>query len=300
MRIICILGALMRQVLIIFFVTTVLLAITGCGACARTDTEQSGKINVAVTIVPEKTFVEAVGKDLVNVVCMVPPGSSPETYEPTAAQMQEFSTASLYFAIGVPVEAAGILEKAGDTPGMKVIRLQDEAAQEYPERAFAPGEKDPHVWLSPRRAKVMASAIARELALADPAHKDTYEANAKAYIAQLDALDKRIAATLAGAKNKTFIVFHPAFGYLADDYGLTMVALEEEGKEATPQHLQEVIDLARTKGIRTVFYQEEIDSRQSWAFAEEIGGKAVLVRPLAADYAENLENMAKAIAEGSE
>jgi zinc transport system substrate-binding protein len=297
MRTICIMVAIMKRAFFVILLSAVLMAAGGCSAGTLADTNGKGALTVAVTIVPEKTFVEAVGKDLVDVVLMVPPGSSPESYEPTAAQMQEFSKASLYFAIGVPVEEAGILDRAGE--GTKIVRLQDEVALKTPDRELAPGRRDPHIWLSPRRVMTMVSAIARELGRADPAHRDAYEANAKNYIEELEALNRRIGTILARAKHKTFIVFHPAFGYLADDYGLTMAALEKEGKEATPHHLREMIDLARSKGIRTVFFQDEVDSRQSEAFAEEIMGQTVRLDPLAADYADNLERMAGLIAEGA-
>ena len=76
-----------------------------------------------------------------------------------------------------------------------------------------------------------------------------------------------------------------------------MLALEEEGKEATPQHLQEMIDLAKKEDIKVIFYQEETDSKQAKAYAEEIGGKTAQLAPLAADYIENLEKMAQTIKE---
>ncbi|MFZ5973792.1 MAG: metal ABC transporter solute-binding protein, Zn/Mn family [Bacillota bacterium] len=274
-----------------------LLLLTGCSVNPSADTGKGGKITVAVTIIPEKTFVQAVCGDLVNIVSMVPPGSSPENYEPTAAQMEDFSNASVYFAIGMPIEDTYILPRAGDITGMKTVKLQDEVSAVYPDRELAPGERDPHIWLSPKRAKVMVAVIAREMGSLDAANKETYNANAKKYMAELDALDSEIKTTLAGVKNKKFIVFHPAFGYLADDYGLTMYALEEEGKEATPQHMQGMIDLAKREGIKAIFYQEEIDSRQSQSFAEELGGKTVQLEPLAADYIANLKKMAATIAE---
>lgn len=254
----------------------------------------SNKPIIAVTIVPEQTFVEAVCGDLAEVVTMVPPGNSPENYEPTAEEMEKFSDASLYFSIGVPTEKAHILPNIGD---IKVISLQDAVAAVYPERTFESGERDPHIWLSPKRVKVMIETIANEMRKLDPSNAATYNKNAKAYIEQLDALDEQIKAALEGVQNKTFIVYHPAFGYLAADYGLTMYALEEEGKEATAQHLQEMIDLAKAKNIKVIFYQDEIDSSQSRAFAEEIGGKTMQLSPLAANYIDNLKNMADTMAE---
>lgn len=276
-----------------------LVFIDGCGNENAIINDNAGKAAVkkpvvAVTIVPQQTFVEAVCGDLVEVVVMVPPGSSPENYEPTPELMEKFSQASVYFSIGVATEEANILPNAGD---VEVVSLQDEVAAVYRDRTFESGERDPHIWLSPQRAKVMVEAIAREMGRLDPLNIATYNANAAAYISLLDQLDRYIAGTLQDVQNNKFIVYHPAFGYLADDYGLVMYALEAEGKEATPQHLQDMIDLAKRENIKVVFYQEEIDSRQSAAFAEELDGRTVQLAPLSADYIDNLKIMADTMAE---
>jgi zinc transport system substrate-binding protein len=143
----------------------------------------------------------------------------------------------------------------------------------------------------------MVQTIAREMGEIDPENKEQYDENAQEYIMQLEDLDKEIQNALEGVQNRKLIVFHPAFGYLADDYGLEMYALEEEGKEATPQKLQEMIDLAKEENIKAIFYQAEISSAQAESFAEEIGGKTVQLEPLASNYIENLKNMAELISE---
>ena len=255
--------------------------------------EPADRLTVAVTIVPEETFVKAVSGDLANVVTMVPPGYSPENFEPAAMQLEQFSDALLYFSIGVPVEEASILPNAG---AMRVISLADEVAAVYPDRTFSGGARDPHIWLSPKRVVVMIDVIARELSAVDPANRNTYEANAAAYIAELGTADQKMNLLLSGVQNRKFVTYHPAFGYFADDYGLEMFALEEDGKESTPKHLQEMIDLAKEENIKVIFYQQEIDSRQSEAYAEEIGGKTICLSPLAANYIENLEDMAETMA----
>ena len=278
-----------------------LAALAGCAAGPRTETRTpdstdgaQAKIVVAVTIVPEATFVQAVCGDLADVVTLVPPGASPETYEPLPEQMEGLGQAALYFAIGVPVEDAYILSSVGENT--KVVSLDEAVAAVYEPRAFEGGEPDPHIWLSPKRAKVMIETIAREMGALDPDNAQLYKDNAKVYNDQLDELDAYIRGALADAPGKAFIAYHPSFGYFADDYGITMYALEEEGKEATPQHMQEVIDLAREKGVKVIFYQAEMDSRQSAQFAEEIGGTSVMLSPLSADYINNLIAMTDAIA----
>lgn len=275
--------------------TVCILYLSACGDGVKPqEDDTSGKLIIAVSIVPEQTFVEAVCGELAEVITMIPPGSSPENYEPTPGEMEKFSNASIYFTIGVPTEQENILPSAGD---IKVVSLQDEAASVYPERKFESGERDPHIWLSPRRVMVMIEAIAREMAALDPENAAMYDKNAAAYIAQLDELDTQLKAALSGLNSRAIIVYHPAFGYFADDYGLEMHALEEEGKEATAERLQELIDFAKEENIKVIFYQQEIDSSQSEAFAEEIGGKTMQLSPLSADYTENIRSMAKLMAE---
>jgi zinc transport system substrate-binding protein len=279
--------------LVLMTLTAICLCLTGCGADEKAANETEKPV-IAVTIVPEKTFVEAVCGDLADVITMVPPGNSPENYEPTPQEMEQLEKASLYFSIGVPTEKANILPNIGT---VKVIPLQDKVAEIYQERAFPSGERDPHIWLSPKRVKVIIEAITQEMSVFDPENKEIYQKNAAAYLKQLDELDQQIKRTLQGAESRKFIVYHPAFGYLADDYGLQMYALEEEGKEATIQHLQDMVDLAKAENIKVIFYQDEIDSSQSEAFAEEINGRTVQLAPLAADYIGNLKKMAQTMGE---
>jgi zinc transport system substrate-binding protein len=274
---------------------SMVLAASSCKN-SKSENENTGdkdKLKVAVSIVPEETFVKAVGGDLVDVVTLIPPGKSPENYAPTPEQMEKLSNAQLYFAIGVPTEEANILPTIKDmNNGMKLVKLQDAVAKVYPDRKFESGGRDPHIWLSPKRAVVMVETIKNELTSLDEKNKDIYEKNANEYIKQLTQVDNNIKESLAGLENKTIIVYHPAFGYFADDYGLKMIALEEEGKEATMQNLQKTIDEAKKQNIKVIFYQAEVDSRQSETFAEEIGGKAVQLDPLAANYIENLQKTA--------
>ena len=271
-------------------VLIILLAAAGCVTEPTTD-----KLTVAVSIVPEETFVKAVAGDLVDVVVMIPPGSNPENYELTPQQRQKLETAGKYFARGVAAEL-GILKTIWTVQqNRKLVFLNQAAGEKYPE-LFIGSQPDPHVWLSPKRAAVMVQTIADVLSSADAPNAGTYLKNAAEYIEKLTALDAEIASVTEKAPSKTFIVYHPAFGYFADDYGLKQIALEEEGKEATIQHLMEMVDFAKANNIKVIFYQDEIDSSQAKAFADEIGGVAKPLSPLAADYIENLRSMAHSIA----
>ena len=280
--------------LILVFLSAASIVLSGCSNHSLSQAEPP-KPQVAVSIVPQAAFVKAVAGELVDVVTMIPPGKSPGNYAPTPQEMEKFSKSSLFFTIGVPSENASILPKSRElNKSLRVVRMDDEVQKVFPERELSPGQRDPHIWLSPKRARIMVEIIARELSQLDPKNNHVYDRNAQEYIAKLAQLDKDIASSLANLPARTFIVYHPAFGYFADDYGLKMIALEKDGKEATAKDLERVVDEAREQGIKVIFYQAEIDSRQSRAVAEALGGSTEQVAPLAADYIGNLEKIAAA------
>jgi len=292
---------LTKWLLFIFIACFLASSTAGCNKDHKPKTPVSlssnQKLVVAVSIVPQATFVKAVAGELVSTVVLVPPGASPANYAPSPGELEQLSNAVLYFAIGIPAEKANILPKfPAINKNIKVIDLATEVEKVYPARKTAPGKPDPHIWLSPKRVEIIVTAIARELSAVDPQHKDIYQANAEEYKKELKQLDQKIKAVLKDLPNKTFIVFHPAFGYFAEDYGLEMVAIEKDGKKATAENIQQIIDLARAKSIKVIFYQASINSKQAETIAEEIGGYTEQVDPLAPNYIENLEKTAETFA----
>lgn len=281
-----------KPLILLLVIVTILF--TGCSKNKTpvTNDPESKKPVIAVSIVPEATFVKEVAGDLVDIVTLIPPSQSAESYSPTPKDMQAFSDADLYFAIGVPAEELNILPKVNDfNKNLKVIHLEKSVADVHKELEFAPGSRDPHIWLSPKRVKVMIDTITKELSTLLPEQKSVFQENATNYKAKLTDLDNEIRDSIATLDNKTIIVYHPAFNYYAEDYGITMHALEEEGKEATPHNLEDLIDLAKSEDIKVIFYQAEVDSKQAKSFAESINGVTEMVEPLAGNYIENLKKM---------
>ena len=264
-------------------------------SCASLADKEDDKLTVAVSIIPQETFVKEVSGNMVDIITAIPPGKSPENYAPSPMEIEKLSRSSIYFTIGVPAET-GILDKLNDINGsIKIVDLADKVKEHYPEIEVAPGHRDPHIWLSPKRASVMVDIISHELSEANKENSGTYRENAQLYIEKLIEIDKEISGLFSNLKNRTFIIYHPSLGYFADDYGLNMVSIEEGGKEAAPSNLQKVIDIAREQNIKTVFYQSEIDSKQSSVLADEIGGKPVQVAPLAPNYIDNIKKIAAEI-----
>jgi zinc transport system substrate-binding protein len=151
---------------------------------------------------------------------------------------------------------------------------------------------DPHIWLSPPLVKIQARTILAALQEADPAHRSVYEANFKAFTAQIDQLDADLKKTFAGKKGLQFMVFHPAWGYFAHAYGLKQVPIEIEGKDPKPAQLKELIQHARENGIKVVFVQPQFSTKSAELVAREIGGQVAFANPLAEDWMANLRQVA--------
>jgi len=157
------------------------------------------------------------------------------------------------------------------------------------------GEPDPHVWLSPPLLQAQSRRIAEALAKADPAHARDYARNQRALCGKLDFLDARIKKRLEPYRGRAFYVYHPAFGYFADRYGLRQEVVEVDGKSPAPRQLADYIRRAKADGVKTVFIQPQLDPKNAAAIAQSIGGKVETLDDLARDVVANLENIAAKI-----
>jgi len=155
---------------------------------------------------------------------------------------------------------------------------------------------DPHVWTSPVLAAQIAAAIRDMLVRLDPAHAETYDRGYLDLARELEALDRDLDALLKDLPERKFMVFHPAWGYFAQRYGLEQVPIEYEGKEPGPRSLATLTDQAKRAGIKVIFVQPQFSSRSAEQVARAIGGRVVTVDPLASDYTENLRRLGQEIA----
>lgn len=254
-------------------------------------------VHAFVSILPMKTFVERVGGDRVTVEVMVPPGRSPGNYEPTPQQVLDLGSADVFFTIGVPFEQAFIPVIEANVPGLLVVATDAGIEKRFfdPETATRP---DPHVWMDPILVIDQAAVIRDTLIELDPAFESEYRAGYEAFATELEALADELGAALAPVEGETFFVYHPAFGYLLDRYGIEQVAIEVSGREPTPAELEAIIQRAIDEGARVIFVQLEFAQSSATAIAEAIGGSVVMVAPLAPDYEANLRSIAAQVREG--
>jgi zinc transport system substrate-binding protein len=277
---------------VLLLAASLIAAAEGCDRGAET----TGKTAVAVTILPQAGFVEAIGGDRVEVVVMVPPGASPHTYEVTPDQMTKLSNAKMYAKVGSPVEfeLAWMDKLIAVNKSMLVVdcsRGIDLTASQDPDE---PG-LDPHIWLSVKNATIMVQNICDGLVQVDTANKAYYEANCAAYLEKLTELDSDLAADLSGIANRSFIVFHPAFGYFARDYNLKQIAVEQGGKEPDADYIIRLIEEAKKYGIRVVFVSPQYSTKSAESIAKEIGGQVVIIDPLAKDFINNMHAIKSAM-----
>lgn len=282
---------------------------------------------VFVSILPQKYFLQKIGKEKLEVHVMVMPGADPHTYEPRPRQMAEISKASLYFAIGVPFEKTWLEKLTSINPKMKIVHTDRNIEKRYMSETFQEHEDedghnerghnehghdehghnehddeehdhsgiDPHIWLSPPLVKKQAETILHALQEAEPEATSFFEANFNDFINEINKLDKDLREVFKGRRGMKFLVFHPSWGYFADTYGLQQIPVEIEGKSPKPSQLIDLIELAKREGIKTVFTQPQISAKASSTLAKEIGGTMIQMDPLAENWTANLRNVAEKI-----
>lgn len=297
---------LVATAVMILTVVLVVLALTGTAEETDSDT-----LVVAVTILPQAGFVEAIGGDKVEVLVMVPPGASPHIYEVTPDQMIKLSRAKMYVKVGSAVEfelawmdkliAANVSMRVVDcSEGIQVLEMDENHHDHDHEQDHGHTGLDPHIWLSVRNAAIMVQNIRAGLALIDPANEAYYEKNCADYLEQLEKLDSEITESLSEVENRRFIVFHPAWGYFARDYRLTQIAVEQDGKEPIVQYQVRLIEEAREHDIRVVFLSPQYPTKSADVIAREIGGRVVIIDPLAKDFIKNMQEVASAMKKAME
>ena len=160
------------------------------------------------------------------------------------------------------------------------------------------GELDPHVWLSPAHLVEQIRTIQAEV---DPLFeteeaKSTIQENSRQLVQQLRDTDRELAEKLAPFRDQSFYVYHGAFGYFADAYGLKQVPVELSGRTPEPRQIASMIDKAKEEGVSVIFVQPQFDQNSAKAIAESIGGNVVPIDPLERDIIANLKHIAGEIA----
>jgi len=279
---------LLNKTILVIFVTILFFSfgISSCTAKKYKEEAIRQKIGVVVSILPQAEFVEKVGGDKVNITVMVPPGASPHTYEPIPSQLEGVGEAEIYIKVGSGIEfELNWIDK--------IVELNKEMLIVDCSEGIELIEFDPHIWLSPKNAKIIVENIYNGLVGVDPENKKYYKENKKNYLQELDKLDNEITQDLLGKVDRKIMVYHPAWAYFARDYDLEQIPVEEGGKEPSPKDLENFIKQAKENSIKIIFASPEFSTKSAEVIASEIGGAVVLISPLEKNYIENVSKIAR-------
>lgn len=255
---------------------------------------------IAVSILPQKYFLEQIVGDKFNVLCLLSPGANPEAYEPDMAHLMNLESSEAFFKIGnIGFELAISDRIKNNNPDLKIYDNSKGVALIHGSHSASEGHNhdiDPHIWTSVGNARIIAKNMLDAVEELDPDNSKTYEKNFARLSERLDTIDARLSQILAPKKGTAFLVWHPSLTYFAHDYDLVQISLEYDGKEASPAHIKHCIDEALEHHARVFFYQQEFDSRQVEALNEQIKAKIVPTNLLGYNWEDEMYNIANAIA----
>lgn len=299
---------MMRRIIKHTAILSLAIFVAACGGRTSQKEKESSRPTITVTLEPQRYFTEAIAGDKFKVVSMVPKGSSPETYDPIPQQLVSLGNSEAYFRIGfIGFEQVWMDRLTGNTPHMQVfdtskgidLILNNEGHEHEPgshDHDSHVHAVEPHIWSSTTNALILARNTYKALCTLD---KD----NEPYYLARYDSLCRRIQHTdsiirrelSAPGTPQSFMIYHPALSYFARDYGLHQFPIEEGGKEPSPAHMKELIDLCRTENIGVIFVQPEFDKRNAETIARQTGTRVVPINPLSYDWEEEMIKIAQAL-----
>lgn len=288
---------LMRANLTIFIVSVtisklvryVLLMVTAgtLFSCSSPKSSSDARI-ITVSIEPLRYFTQQIVGDSYEVVTMVPKGSSPETYEPTARQMTKLSESILYIKVGnLGFERTWMPRLEANAPHTTIV----DASQGIGNNE----DDDPHTWMSTNNALVIARNIYHAVKHINAKDSTVYKRRLDSLCNVIKATDEYAMSLTSQAHCKAFVIYHPALTYFASDYGLEQIAVEEHGREPTAADLQRIISTASSKGVKTMFIQKEFANRNVDVITNALGARKVEINPLGYDWNKEMKRIADAM-----
>ena len=267
-------------------IAVVFLLVTGCSS-DRTDE----RLHVVVTVAPLAGLVDRIAPALAEVTIMIPPGANPVTYEPSLSRVQAAASADLFVSVGHPAFIwesawlAGLLERSD-----AVVISSADGCESLPD--------DPHVWLSLDCARSLAERLAVAVQRARPDAAESVASSLTELLEEIAAMEVAADGALGPHRGGSFLVLHPAWGYLVRAHGLEQIAILDHGSgDAGPAELAAIVRRARELGLTDVIVQPQFSAGPALLVAGELGGETVTLDPLARDWAPSWRRAVSVLAE---
>jgi zinc transport system substrate-binding protein len=266
---------------------------------------------VMVSILPQSWFAERVAGGRARVAVLAGPGQNPHNYEPSPRQMSDLAEAKVWILSGTEFEISLRPKIEGLFPGLWILdgtegvrfrRLEEGEGEDHGEDPgeagsgdSIPSGMDRHTWLGEEPAKIMAAHIRDALSAIDGEGAPQYQANYAALIQEITGEFDALRGELAPLRGAAVFVYHPAFGYFLDEFGIVQRAVETGGKEPGPRDLARLIGDARREQAAAIFVQAQFPAEAARTVAAAIGAELLPLDPLAADWLSNIRLMGSAL-----
>lgn len=289
----------MQKGLLLLGTVVLSVLLTACGGQEKKEASSNEKIQVMTTFYPMYEFTKQVVGDKGDVELLIPAGTEPHDFEPSAKDLAKISDSDVFVYNSPELETwTDNLTDTIDTKQTKIIQASkdiklmegteheheeahDHDTQEHEEHGHS-HELDPHVWLDPALAIKEVETIRDQLSKKYPDDKAAFEKNAASYIDELKKLDEEFQTAFKDAKNKTFVTQHAAFGYLANQYGLTQEAIAgiSPDQEPSPSRLSELKHYVDDNQVKVIYFEENASSKVAETLSKETGVKLEVLNPL--------------------
>lgn len=305
-----------RSFLTIAICSIVMMIVSACGSNSSQGQISEDKFNVVTSFYPIYEFTKAIGGDDVNVINLLPTGVEPHDWTPRSQDIVNTSKAGLFLYNGAGLEAwvpnfLKGLDKDSNvkavevSKGINLINSEEESedhahegedhdheSEVQEDDGHNHGSIDPHTWVSPKSALVMAENIKNSLVEADPEHQTGYEERYSELKQKLEDLDAKFTEQLSSVSQKEMVVSHQAFGYLARDYGLTQHSIMGLSPDAEPtgQDIVRLANLVKEEGIRYIFFEELVSDKLAKTLASEAGVETMVLNPVEGLTEEQIQN----------
>ncbi|WP_313963417.1 metal ABC transporter substrate-binding lipoprotein/adhesin ScbA [uncultured Streptococcus sp.] len=256
------------------FLVLLLLAFVGLAACSsqKSSTETgSSKLNVVATNSIIADITKNIAGDKINLHSIVPVGQDPHEYEPLPEDVKKTSQADLIFYNGINLETGGnawftkLVENAKKKENKDYYAVSEGVDVIYLEGQNEKGKEDPHAWLNLENGIIYAQNIAKRLSEKDPANKETYEKNLKAYVEKLSALDKEAKEKFNNIpeEKKMIVTSEGCFKYFSKAYNVPSAYIWEINteEEGTPDQIKSLVEKLRKTKVPSLFVESSVDDR---------------------------------------
>lgn len=278
----------------IIFVSTVIIAIFAVigilvyNNSDKSDSHSSRQLIIA-SIPPIKYIVDEITGKSIDVEVLLPDGASPETYELTAKQMNDMTSANAVLTTGLIDFETSLVGKLTTNHiislSVGVNLIEGHCSHNHNHSHHGHGT-DPHIWTSPKQLRIMAENAYDALSLLYP-DSTNFSTNYKQLQDKINDLDQYVAAKIKSSGRKSFLIYHPAMTYYSADYGIEQISIEDDGKEPSATHLKNIITRAKTEGLTKILYQAQFSASTTKTIAKDINGESVIINPLDEDIIAN-------------